>query len=138
MELRLPGSGTLGEFLGGAIVAGLTPGDGAHRQHGSDRSYYSVTPKDVVSAIDLVASRSIEYVGLVDGDVEIQAGDVPGGFEFSRILGGEFMGYPTTLSLDETRAAFLAFLDGDVDCGLRWPEPSSAPERKKRGLFRRG
>ena len=134
MELRLPGSGTLGEFVRGAIVGGLTPdtyiGD-------TGQTFYAVTPDDVLTAIDLVASRQMEFVGLAEGDIEIQAVDVPGGFFLQRLLTDEFVSYPGTLALDELRAAFLAFLGGDIDCGLTWAEPPPAPERTRRGLFRR-
>jgi hypothetical protein len=80
----------------------------------------------------------VECIGLVDTDCEIHAIDVPGGFVIERRLDEDFIAYPETLSLDELRAAFLAFLEGDVDCGLTWPESEPKPEKHKRGWFRRG
>lgn len=139
MELRLPGSGTLGEFVKGAIIDHITDvGDNISQTRDTDRKFHGATPEDVVHAVDLLAERSVEYIGLVDVEAEIQAIDVPGGFSIERSLGEEFVAYPATLSHEELRAAFLAFHAGDVDCGLTWPEPPPKPERTKRGWFRRG
>lgn len=138
MELRLPGSGTLGELLRGAVTDIISDtGSYVSTWRDTDRKYDGATPDDVAQAIAFLGEGSLEYVGLADTDAEIQAADVPGGFVLERLLDEEFVPHPDTLSLDQLRAAFLAFLDGDVDCGLSWPEPPPKPEKKKRGLFRR-
>jgi hypothetical protein len=96
-----------------------------------------VTPQDVADAIDLVAVRAMEFVGLADDGVEIQATGVAGASTIQRYLSDEFIPHPITLRLDELRAAFLGFLDGDIDGGLARPEQAAKPE-KKRGVSGRG
>lgn len=137
MELRLPGSGTLRDLIGGAAWDLLTdPGDYVSTQRDTARRYDGVSPGEVAEAINLLGSGSLEYVGLIGDVAEIQAADVPGGYVIERSLGDEFVAHSRTLDVDELRAAFLAFLDGDVDAGLGdWPEAPPQPERKKRRLF---
>lgn len=139
MELRLPGSGTLDEFIIGAIIDHVTDvGDNISQTRDTDRKFAGASAEDVIHAVGLLAERQVEYIGLIDQGVQIQAIDVPGGFSIERSLGDEFVAHPATLSHDELRAAFLAFHAGDIDCGLTWPEPPPKPERTKRGWFRRG
>lgn len=139
MELRLPGSGTLGELIKNAVLDNMTsPGDNITVDRYRSRHYDGVSAEEVSAVIDLLGDGSLEYVGLIDTESEVQAAEVPGGFVFERRLGDEFVPHRDTLTLDQLRAAFLAFHAGDLDAGLTWPEAPPPPEpKKRRGLFRR-
>lgn len=95
-------------------------------------------PEQVVAALRHLVDGDVEFVGL-EGDIAwIQTAEVPGGYVLERGFGGPVPeAQPAPLTADAVQSAFLAFLAGDVTCGLDWPEPPPAEPKKRRGFLRR-
>jgi hypothetical protein len=103
-----------------------------------DQTVADVRPDDVVVALGHLVAGDYEFVALEGEIAWLQTADVPGGYVLERSFGGpEPEAQPSPLSADQVQAAFLAFLAGDVNCGLPWPEPAPVEPKKKRGFFRR-
>ena len=129
MQLRLPGGSS---FLDGLFDTSPTMGPNT-----SNSLTDAARPEQVSAALDALAAGHVEYVGLDDETSGLQVGDVGGGHLLQRTLDGEnWVDQPASLTIDELKSAFHAFLGGDVTAGLSWP---AAEERsRKKGWFRRG
>lgn len=136
MQLRVPGSSVLSFIIDSMVDIG-----GKYDAY-RDRSDFvdDVEPDLVAAAVDQLGAGHIEYLGLNDPVASLQAADAPGGgYVLERLLGSgsNWVAYPASLPIDDLRAAFLAFLAGDVNAGLSWPEAPVKTEQPKRGWFKR-
>jgi hypothetical protein len=134
MQLRLPD--------GGFDIFDLFRSEQDHRppsQRDTADHYDNVSDEDVVHVLQMMAGGELEYVGLNDDIAWIQTADAGQGYVFERNLDGDTLEqFPYALTIDQVTAAFLAFLHGDLNCGLVWPVGTPVVETKpKRRWFGR-